>query len=94
MQIAGFNSKEPEKITAWVVDLLRIEDRSALSQNEGLVQDSEEYNRLILVVLEKIIGGVSATKIGLGLINDVRNMKEAINYPENKKIVSLGSKFI
>ena len=91
LQIAGY---DPEKeaasqIKIWVVDLINPRQRYLADSSYTGINDELEYVQLIQIVLDDIIGNVSCTKLGLGLVNDLQNLKTACDYPAEKKLVRL-----
>ena len=69
--------------------MLKVDQRSSLSDPEVPKLSDADYKEMIQLVLDEVIGNVTSTKLGIGLVNDVQNLKAAIDYPEDKKIVSV-----
>lgn len=91
LQVAGFDPENPENKQAWVIDLLDPQYLSPLADKNTPTLSTEEYKKLIVLVLDEIIGNVTSTKLGIGLANDVQNLKIACEYQANKKIVNFHS---
>ena len=89
LQAAGYDPFYPEKKPVWVIDLLSPKHRSSLSDPNIPQLEESEYKQLINLVLEHIIGNVTSTKLGIGLVNDISNLKIACDYPSDKQIVKL-----
>ena len=72
----------------WVIDLLHPSQRYLADKSYEGITEKAEYGELLNIVLNDIIGNVTCTKLGLGLVNDLQNLKTACDYPSDKKLVS------
>lgn len=87
LQVAGYDPENPEAHKMWVFDLLKPSNLSSLCDESIPRLDEAEYTEMIKLVLDEVIGNVTSTKLGIGVINDVENLKIACGYPKEKKIV-------
>ena len=85
LQVAGFDPEQPDNIQSWVIDLLHPSKRNKLSDPNIAKLTDNEYKQLIKLVLDKIIGSVSSTKLGIGLV------KVAPIKPKQKVSPSIGA---
>lgn len=91
LQVAGYNPElEPtSQVKIWVIDLIHPRERYLAENSYSGAKDELEYTQIIKIVLDDIIGNVSCTKLGLGLVNDLQNLKTACDYPTEKKVVRI-----
>lgn len=81
IQIAGFSPEDEEfdpKI--WVIDILK--------KSDDETQEKERFE-IVKIFIDQILGGVSNTKMGIGLDSDLKNLKKMISEGEEKKNVKI-----